>query len=230
MFIQHKTVFDIVREAEEEEKDTTASTEEDNSTTETEDTGSEESTTTDDSSESSEENTEDSDDDFSIDTNLDDSSDESGAGVEDSTSDDSSSSLDSDSAEGEEDTSEEVVKTNADIFNSLSVEEQKIKIGELKGCFSDLYSTLSDILDRANNIDKDEDLEILDRVCSNIYNLKQYVKDYIIKVFPNKSYIENDIAFNRFLSMLNSLKVVIDEIVIIRDRKLGIDRSEDDKK
>ena len=225
---KRKTMFDIIKEAEDDEN---ASGSESGTT---EDSATEDATSNDsDTEESTDEGGEDTsgdDEDFSIDTNLDDDISDEDMGGEDS-SDSGSSDLDSGSSDGpEEDTSEEAVENNSDIFASLTVEEQKIKISELKSCYADLYNSLSDLLDKANMIDPDENIEVLNRLTGSMYKLKNYLKDYILKIFPNKSYIENDIAFNRFLSMMNSFKTVIDELSIIRDQKYGIKRDEDDKK
>ena len=135
------------------------------------------------------------DDDFDIDASLDDG-DDGGSG--------------SDSAGGDNSSDEEVNDDNTDIFSSLSAEEQQIKIKELKGLYQQMYTSCDELLDRINNLEFTEDsLPVMTRITYALYDLKKYISEYIISIFPRKSYIENDIAFNRFLMILNSVKDIL---------------------
>ena len=151
------------------------------------------------------------DDDFDIDASLDDGDDggeNSDSSPSDSDSDDGSSG--SDSAGGDNNSDEEVNDDNTDIFSSLSAEEQQIKIKELKGLYQQMYTSCDELLDRINNLEFTEDsLPVMTRITYALYDLKKYISEYIISIFPRKSYIENDIAFNRFLMILNSVKDIL---------------------
>lgn len=180
------------------------------STPETEDNASND---TNDSTETSDDNnddstSDDSGDDMDIDANLDDDSgDSDDVGGDDTGSDDSSMSS------SPEETEEEPVKANTDIFADLSKEEQSVKIEELKQLYSDLYSSVDDFIRKINDIDPDENNVRAIKRCSNtLYNLKRYISDYLLNLFPIKSYIENDVEFNRFLTILNSVANVINDI------------------
>lgn len=151
----------------------------------------------------------DSGDNMDIDANLDDDSGDSDddMGGDDTGSDDSSMSS------SPEETEEEPVKANTDIFADLSKEEQSVKIEELKQLYSDLYSSVDDFIRKINDIDPDENNVRAIKRCSNtLYNLKRYISDYLLNLFPIKSYIENDVEFNRFLTILNSVANVINDI------------------
>ena len=149
------------------------------------------------------------DDDFDIDASLDDGED-GGENSESSPSDSDDGSSGSDSAGGDNNSDEEVNDDNTDIFSSLSAEEQQIKIKELKGLYQQMYTSCDELLDRINNLDYTEDsLPIMTRITYALYDLKKYISEYIISIFPRKSYIENDIAFNRFLMILNSVKDIL---------------------
>lgn len=163
-------------------------------------------------------------DDFNIDTSL---GDEEGGGDdaggedtgdtgEDTADTSSSSSYDSGTSE------EEPIKANTDIFNTLTAEEQQAKIRELKNLYQNLYTSTDDLLARLNETETDEDnIEVLTRVSMVLYSLKQYIADYMSYSFGYKSFIENDIAFNRFLAILKSVTTIIDEISKIKLAKLG---------
>ena len=149
------------------------------------------------------------DDDFDIDASLDDGED-SGENPESSPSDSDDGGSGSDSAGGDNNSDEEVNDDNTDIFSSLSAEEQQIKIKELKGLYQQMYTSCDELLDRINNLEFTEDsLPIMNRITYALYDLKKYISEYIISIFPRKSFIENDIAFNRFLMILNSVKDIL---------------------
>ena len=148
-------------------------------------------------------------DDFDIDASLDDGED-GGENSESSPSDSDDGGSGSDSASGDNNSDEEVNDDNTDIFSSLSAEEQQIKIKELKGLYQQMYTSCDELLDRINNLDYTEDsLPIMTRITYALYDLKKYISEYIISIFPRKSFIENDIAFNRFLMILNSVKDIL---------------------
>lgn len=149
------------------------------------------------------------DDDFDIDASLDDG-DDGGENPDSSPSDSDDGGSGSDSAGGDNNSDEEVNDDNTDIFSSLSAEEQQIKIKELKGLYQQMYTSCDELLDRINNLEFTEDsLPVMTRITYALYDLKKYVSEYIISIFPRKSYIENDIAFNRFLMILNSVKDIL---------------------
>lgn len=167
------------------------------------------------------------DDDFDIDTSLDDvGSENSGEDAQDNSTEDSSGDIPSDGSDvgGESDAGapagdntsmdeEEPVESNTDIFASLTAEEQKIKIKELKNLFGNLYSSCDEILGRIDKLDLNEDnLDSLSRISSTIYDMKIYISDYLNMVFPNKSYIENDVVFVRFLTIIKSITEILDDI------------------
>ena len=148
-------------------------------------------------------------DDFDIDASLD-GGEDGGENSESSPSDSDDGSSGSDSADGGNNSDEEVNDDNTDIFSSLSAEEQQIKIKELKGLYQQMYTSCDELLDRINNLEFTEDsLPVMNRITYALYDLKKYISEYIISIFPRKSFIENDIAFNRFLMILNSVKDIL---------------------
>lgn len=211
-----KSIFDILKEAEDENVESSTNDESGETENQTED------TTSDDTNNETEDDYGE-DEDFSIDTNLDDDTsdedagDDSGDSGDDFGGDSSSSDLDSSDSE------EEPIEANTDIFNSLSKEEQEIKIKELKRLFNNLYTSCSDMLEKINTIDAETDnMDTIARISSIMYHLKIYIADYITKKFAYCSYIENDIAFNRFLAIINSVSNVINELAEEKEKKLGI--------
>ena len=108
---------------------------------------------------------------------------------------------------------EEPEEANTDIFDSLSADEQKIKIMELQRLYGEMYNSCDDISKRLNDLDTDEyNIDIISRVSDSMNILKKYIQDYLIGSFAKKSYVENDIMYNRFLSIISSLAAVLDQL------------------
>lgn len=163
------------------------------------------------------------DDDFSIDTSLDDGSSpeedaaqkaEENPEAQQPNPEEQQVSAEDPNAAGEAPVEgEEEVEANADIFASLTAEEQQIKIKELKTLYSNLYTSCDDILERINKLDVNEDnLETISRISTSLYDIKIYISDYLTMVFPTKSYVENDVTFVRFLSIIKSITEILDDV------------------
>ena len=160
------------------------------------------------------------DEDFDVDTSIDDESTD--GDDADSDSGDTMDSGGGDSLGGSSE--EEVNPKNTDIFSTLTKEEQAIKISELKRLYNNLYIYISDMLSKINDINPDEDnLESIYRVTSGLYDLKQNIGDYIKNIFPIKSYIENDIAYNRYLIIIRSITNTMNLIASEMEQKVQKD-------
>lgn len=167
------------------------------------------------------------DEDFDINTDIPEGDDEGGddAGGDDTIDDTSSPDTSSPASD------DEVKPANTNIFDTLTAEEQNIKIKELKKSYQNLYATIDDILNRINNMDIDEDtLDVMSRVTVTLYNLKDEIANYFINIFNLKSYLENDIKFNEFLAILKAVTVVVDELSSNKQKILGLDTTKSDKK
>lgn len=207
MIMRHKSIFDIIREAEDDNASDTAQVETDQANDEAPA-----------PEESGEDTADDAGDDYGgddeFDINADLGEEDMGGGDDADAGDvDTGSDMSSSGSSGGEMAEEEPVKANTDIFASLSKEEQQVKILELKKLFANLYSSTDDILDKINNIETDENnIHVINRISMTIFNLRKYIADYIENSFGYKSYIENDITFNRFLSIINSVSSVLEDI------------------
>lgn len=161
------------------------------------------------------------DDDFNIDASLDNNDTSSDGGDQQDTADttdqDDTDISTRDETSGEDNQSgeeEEENKNDSDMFYSLSAEEQQLKIMELKKLFSNLYSSCNDLIERINDLDVSEDnIKQIGRISAVMNDARDYIADYIIHIFPSRSFIENDIAFNKFLMIINSVSNVLDKII-----------------
>lgn len=200
MFVaQHKNLFALLNEAEDDQTTEAPAT----------DAGTEEAPAPEESGEDA------NNDDFDIDTTLDDEDGGNDDGMGDDmggTDDPDTSSTDSTTTTtGDEE--DEPVEANTDMFASLSAEEQRIKISELKKQFGALYSSIDDTLVKINNTETDENnIEVVQKITDALVTTKRYIMDYLTVHFPAKSFLENDIMYNRFLSIVFSISNVLEEM------------------
>lgn len=116
-----------------------------------------------------------------------------------------------DSAPPEDYSDEDPVEANTDIFASLSAEKQMSKIMELKRLYGDMYTSVDDIIRKVDNLDPEDDIETIFRISDALYNLKRYMEDYIKTEFPIRSYIENDLNYNKMLLILKGVSTIVDK-------------------
>ena len=223
LFFRRKNIFNILNEAPEDGAD--AGNDAGAAEAPAADTGAEDAGTNDAAADDTggDEDTTDmgGDDDFDVDTSIDGGDTE---GNPDDTTDDGGGDDLGGGGGLDGDSEEEVNPKNTDIFSTLTKEEQAIKITELKKKFNELYIYISDMYNKINDVNPDEDnLEAIYRVTSGLYSLRDYVGDYIKSIFPMKSYIENDVAYNRFLTIIQSITEVINTLAGEMEEKIQKD-------
>jgi hypothetical protein len=151
----------------------------------------------------------DNDDDFTINTD-----DDNASGDDTNNTDDQSSDTSSGDSGSEESVDTGVKAKERELFDSLSPEEQQMKNKMLKKLFGNLYSNCESVIDKLNGLGAG--LEEVDRQIkrslSILFELKQMVSDYLLNMYDSKTYIENDIMFNRYLSVLNAIKNITNDI------------------
>lgn len=185
--------------------DDTSSSEDQSDDTSNED-SSEEDQNTDDTGDEEKDNAD--NEDYSIDSEPDED--------ENSSDDNSESEDDSDNSDdiGDENTDTEEKALDRELFDSLTDSEKKRKIVTLKKLYMDLYSKCDTLVDKFNQLStNDENFDpVIKRILIVLYDLKEYVSYYVLNVYDKVSYIENDVTFNRYLSILNGVKLIIEEL------------------
>lgn len=100
-----------------------------------------------------------------------------------------------------------------DIFDGLSDQDKQVKINELKSLYEELYNRITDLLDKINEIPKTEDLsKVYNFVTNNLSDVKQFVYDYMNNMFDNKTYMENLVNYKKYISTLNVINGILEEI------------------
>ena len=153
------------------------------------------------------------DDEFNMDASLDDDGAEGGddTGGGDDAGDDAGGD-DLGGGGGSSEGDEDVVDNNTNIFDSLTAEEQQIKIRELKNQYKELYSSTDDLIDRLSNFCADEsNYHVINKVSDALRRVRQYLGDYFVYTFPTKTFIENDIMYNEFLYIVSRISSVLEK-------------------
>lgn len=159
----------------------------------------------------------DTDEDYSINTDEDKSqTDDTGEGEGNDTDTDNSSNDNTQSSEPEEEN-----ELDKELFDNLTDDEKKRKVNTLKKLYIDLYSKCNALIEKFNQMSEgDQDLqEVSKRVLKIIYDLKEYISYYVLNIFDNKSYLENDINFNRYLLILNGVKDAVGDIAKSKEKE-----------
>lgn len=125
---------------------------------------------------------------------------------------DSSDDINSDSEE--EIDADSLKALDGKLYDDLSPAEQKLKIRHLKELYTNLFYKCAKISEKLNSVFVEDDNVTLQikMAGSTLFNLKQMISDYFLNIFDSKSYQENDIMFNRYLAMLNEVKLLTDEL------------------
>lgn len=128
-------------------------------------------------------------------------------------SDDGMSGSDTGDMSGGEDPDQDLKDAENDIFNGLSDQDKVIKINELKDLYQDLYNRIITLYNKVNDIPKDDELiKVYNFIIDNLSDLKQFVYDYLTNTFDNKTYLENMVNYKKYISTLNVINGILEEI------------------
>ena len=119
----------------------------------------------------------------------------------------------------------EAKQKDRELFASMTPQEQKMKIVKLKESYKELYERIGQIIEKYDAISLEfEDYgHIIKKSLDVLNDLKSYIADYMLELFDSKSYIENDVMFNRYLIILNTIKKTTDEMC--KQKKKEIDNA-----
>lgn len=99
------------------------------------------------------------------------------------------------------------------LFSDLTPQQLNLKHEELKSNFVKLFDNTGEIIDRINEIPTDERfLSTINFISTQLSELRERIVDYMNNVYSTKSYMENSIVYNRFLTVLNQINQVLVEI------------------
>ena len=154
------------------------------------------------------------------DDNTDDTGDDSGDGSEDGGEGDSST----DDGTGEEmdpgieddssnDPNAKLKELEKSIFDQLSTEQKALKTKELKTLYNSVYDKCAEIINTISSADRNpEQAKVYDYVMNSLTDLQKYIKDYLFNIYDSKTYIENMVQLQKYLTVLDTVSNIFEEV------------------
>lgn len=106
------------------------------------------------------------------------------------------------------------------LLTELTPEQLQIKHQELKKKYDEIYNMIDPIINRINNLSKDNaTLRVYDFVNKKLNELRDLVSHYLIKVYPTKTYVENLINYEEYIAILHQIDRVLEQISAQNDQK-----------
>lgn len=163
----------------------------------------------------------------------DDTGDDGGEGADDDTEtdytqDDGEETDDGNTDNGNEDTTGDATASSGenplkdlenDLFKDLTPDQLNIKNMELKQQYIEIYGTVTSALVRLEKANRNEEnLKPINFVEKKLNELKDLIAFYLKETYDTKSYIENNVMYQEYLVVLNSLIEILTQIKIKIDK------------
>ena len=104
-----------------------------------------------------------------------------------------------------------------DIFSDLKPEQMDIKTIELKNQFKNINSVVTASIDKINKISRNTyDDTLVEFIIRKLLQLRDYSRDYVIKTFKTKSYLENQVEFQQMMITFNLISNLFNNIKVTR--------------
>lgn len=124
--------------------------------------------------------------------------------------DDTSAENDTNMDDGEQ---SEEDQSESQLYDTLTDDQKKIRILQLKIDFQNLYKEADSVLNAINSIPKTEDdIETLRRLIETLNNVKKYVLDYVTSTFDKTTYLDNNQVYIKFIEVFRTIRRVIDDL------------------
>lgn len=157
----------------------------------------------------------DTDDDNNQD-NQDDGSDDQNTGDDDTSTDD----MGSDTGDDSNDPNAKLKDLEKSIFDQLSDEQKTLKIKELKSLYNNVYDKCGEIINSISDADRSpEQAKIYDYVMNSLTDLQKYIKDYLFQIYDSKTYIENMVQLQKYLTVLDTVSNIFEEVKNASDKQ-----------
>ena len=125
-----------------------------------------------------------------------------------------------DTSTDENDPHKKLKELEAEIFDQLSEEEKEMKRNELKKLYVLLIEKAESIFNLTQEITKTDDtVKLIDYVLNTLMDLKIYLGDYVSDVYDNRTYLQNNVNFQKFLAIFDSIHAIFQEIVQMDEKK-----------
>ena len=158
----------------------------------------------------------DTDDDNNQDDQDNASDDQNTDGDDTSTDDD----MGSDTGDDSNDPNAKLKDLEKSIFDQLSDEQKTLKIKELKSLYNNVYDKCGEIINSISDADRSpEQAKIYDYVMNSLTDLQKYIKDYLFQIYDSKTYIENMVQLQKYLTVLDTVSNIFEEVKNASDKQ-----------
>ena len=111
--------------------------------------------------------------------------------------------------------SDQLKSIESELFKDLSPEQMRLKNVELKQQYIEVYGTITASLARIEKIQRNEaNVKIVKFVSDKLSELKDLVSYYLKETYDTKTYIENNIMYQKYLTVLNTVTEIFEKIKI----------------
>ena len=121
---------------------------------------------------------------------------------------------------------DEIKQMETDMFSSLRPEQVEMKKTELKEQFVKLYETIDNTIERLTKVDRSSsDILSINFVVKKLMELKEILKDALIKKYDSNTYVENMIILQRHMAIFMALTNIMQMIGESKKNQKNVDRS-----
>lgn len=107
----------------------------------------------------------------------------------------------------------DIEQAEKEVFADLKPEQMMIKNAELKERYQEVYTAVSDSLEKINKISRTTyDDTMLDFIVKKLTNLRSMIVDSVDSAFSTRTYVENKIELQRFILAFNYLTNMMTQI------------------
>lgn len=107
-----------------------------------------------------------------------------------------------------------------ELFASLKPEQLELKQEELKRQFKNLYDSVNGSLEKLKKVSHtSQDDHLLDFLVRKLLDVRDISRDYLVKTFDTKSYVENQIQLQRLISVFSMVTTLVSNIYLARVKR-----------
>ena len=111
------------------------------------------------------------------------------------------------------DVENELLEKEKELFAELTPEQLAIKTKELRSCFTELYSTVENTIEKSKNIQiTEKNKEVLDFINKKLRETLTSIENYSYYTFETKTYFQNLKQYNFYILILKNVEKLFIEI------------------
>lgn len=108
---------------------------------------------------------------------------------------------------------DDIKRQEEEMYADMSPEQLDIMHRELKSRFIDIYNICTNTIERLSAVHVSEDnVSTLEYISRTLSTTKDMIVDYIDNIYKSKSYIENNVNYNKYLVIINAVNKMLESI------------------